>query len=755
MKTTIYNKVMRMAALLFVGSMMTTSVVAQECLHLFYKNGTHERFEITKDLQVEFVKHPYLEETGYTLYGDTIYISASSGRTMDFGYVESNVSWEIEDNADWLTTRAPHHPKNQRLLGDGMVLTYILIFTEANKTNEPRTAKLTIKPERGESKVITVVQNPFVLSLAPVGGHYGLEPITSKECVIEWSDTLFYDAYTFPGFDTEVKSYPDWMHLDTLVNTNDKFSLDQVAQVPDSITVTGENISSGQTYAIFSFTPNTTAEDRTGEIVFEGRGQTATIIVTQKGVTEATSLASLEEMQQWMVQSSIMSSSDDDFSHMSVLHATDMMAGDMTMLYANSTHFLYDYGHSNNAITYRRNAINWETYYELVYLANSSIGLMTGIEDQVPNGEFVLGNAYAYRAMAYLYLIQLFQDPTTESGVDKSLPGVPLLYAESEKAVMTTEQIEYFKGRNTVGEVFAQIEADIIRAIALLQGKERPSKNFIDASVAQGIAARYYLLAQDWDNAAAMASAARNGYCLMDGNTETNGIRDGFMDIANEEWMWGFDHTSDTQTMYASFFSHISNFTPGYSGLGYTGRGVDAGLLSQMSATDYRRAYWYRDGMEHTESTAEAADNASMWQYPYALLKFGWNGDWTMDYLYMRAAEMVLIEAEALSHMGETDNATASLAELMSLRDPEWNVEQVTLEDIYLQRRLELIGEGHVYFDLKRLNRGIVRSYEGNNHPKGYVIDVETSDPSWVYKIPQRAIDNYYLYNLSEEDNNP
>lgn len=747
MRTTIYNKVMRMATLFLMGGAMTTGVMAQENLHLFYKNGTQEKIEITEGTKVEFVKQPYLDfNYGGKVQGDTIREMASAGPMM-YGSVRSNIPWTLSDNADWLITRQDKLPHLFNPIGDGMYDRNFLIFLAPNETDEERYAEVTINTNHGISKTFVVAQEPYKLSLEIMGDNFGFEPTITKEETIAWNDTL-YTAVVYPNHGVKVLSFPKWMTLDTVYHGADDFSFEKVALVSDSVGVTGENINASYTLARFRFTHNKTPNVRTGKIIFEGHEQTAVLTVTQEGLTDATALAPIEDLQQWMVK---VLSNHDGFSHMAVLHATDMMAEDMTMF--NSGWFIYDYEHGFNAPTFRRNKVNWETYYGIITRANAVIDLMADIKDFVNNENFVLGNAYAYRAMAYLYLIQLFQDPTTEYGVNESLPGVPMLYAETEKADMTSEKIEYFKGRNTVGEVFAQIEADITRAVDLLQGEVRPSKNYIDVTVAQGIAARYYLLAQDWKKAANMANAARNTYRLMDGNTETNGIRDGFMDITNEEWMWGFDHTAETQTTYASFFSHISNLSPGYSGILYTGRGVDARLFEQMSASDYRRAYWYRDAESNTESTAAASPAASAWQYPYAILKFGWKEDWTQDYLYMRAAEMILIEAEAWTHLGNISDAAYTFAELMNRRDPNWSVHELTLEEIYLQRRLELIGEGHAYFDLKRLNKGVERDYEGSNHLDGYKLNVAAEDSSWVYKIPQSAINNDATYNLTDEDN--
>ena len=45
------------------------------------------------------------------------------------------------------------------------------------------------------------------------------------------------------------------------------------------------------------------------------------------------------------------------------------------------------------------------------------------------------------------------------------------------------------------------------------------------------------------------------------------------------------------------------------------------------------------------------------------------------------------------------------------------------IKELMVQRRIELWGEGHVYFDYKRLRLGVSRTYEGTNYPADYRIN--------------------------------
>jgi len=440
----------------------------------------------------------------------------------------------------------------------------------------------------------------------------------------------------------------------------------------------------------------------------------------------------------FMVQYSIANSdAHDDFSYMSVLHSTDMMCEDITMMAAHW--FVYDYDLDNRDNTYRRVRVDWIAFYTLVAKACEIIGFFPEEPTDV-GGRGILGQAYALRGMAYYYLIQLFQNPVKGDGsLNLSALGVPLRYSALE---MSEEEQNKYKGRNTVGDVFNQIESDLTKSVELLDGYSRPSKVFINQRVAYGLLARYYLLTQQWAKAASAAQSARQGFTLMG----ESGLHDGFYDIENTEWMWGFDHTAETSTVYASFFSHISDLAPGYAGLGYAGRGIDARLYSRIPATDYRKSLFNGPDGDASQPTAVS-------RRPYATLKFGDKGDWTMDYVYMRAAEMYLIEAEALAHQGREADAAIALARLMANRDPAWAAQSVTVEDVYLQRRIELWGEGFGYFDLKRLNKGIDRNYEGSNHLTGYKHTVPAQDPAWIYQIPLVELQENKYINAKEEQN--
>ena len=449
----------------------------------------------------------------------------------------------------------------------------------------------------------------------------------------------------------------------------------------------------------------------------------------------------LNGMWSWLVTyNQTGNSAHDDFGYMSSLHATDMMSEDICM--GASHWFNYDYQLDNRMYNYRRVLAHWTNYYTVIAKANEIISLYPDGGDTVDK-KGLLGQAKSMRALAYLHLIQLFQNPTAaDGGIDSAAPGVPLMYTAADGK--TEEEIANAKGRNTVADILAQIELDLTSAVELLEaGYVRPNKNYIDASVANGLLARYYLLSQQWSKAAEAANKARKGYSMMPATNA--GLYDGFVTVNNVEWMWGFAHTTETQTTYASFFSMISNLAPGYAGMSLAPRLIDARLYSQIPDTDYRKA-WF-NGPEGSNQATEAAS------LPYANIKFGHLSDWTDNYMYMRAAEMVLIEAEAYVRMGDGAKGAQVLKVLMDARQPGWDKVAVTVDDIHLQRRIELWGEGFAFYDLKRLNKGIDRTYEGNNHLAGYKLAVPARDVRWTYQIPLKEMQENTM--ISDDEQNP
>ncbi len=436
-----------------------------------------------------------------------------------------------------------------------------------------------------------------------------------------------------------------------------------------------------------------------------------------------------------------------DFGHLSVMLTTDLMNEDMVQNTQNYGWFYDDYDFSlrpNYESTYVY--LPWNFYYKLIKSANDIIYLF----DESVTDERLLplkGQALAMRAFAYLYLVQLYQH--TYVG-HETAPAVPIVTEKSTDAEMANNP------RATVQEVYDLIIADLKAADDLLQSYTRTSKVAVDKQVVEGLLARAYLNMENGTEAARYARMARDGYTpsITQWNYDLVKNGTGFVNIAEPDWMWGADITNQTNIAKSGIVnptSHISSISYGYATAGNMQKMIDADLYAKIPLSDIRY-----------KAFAEADITVNGYKVPkYSNLKFGYYKagvtDNFGDYVFMRASEMYLIEAEALTLSGQYAEAQNLLYDFVITRYPKYvkstSIGDALRKEIYLQRRIELWGEGFSYFDHKRLKLGITRIYQGSNHRENAKVNHLPESNVFRFRIPRPEITNNG--GISEGDNNP
>lgn len=412
----------------------------------------------------------------------------------------------------------------------------------------------------------------------------------------------------------------------------------------------------------------------------------------------------------------------------------DLMGNDMVLHTRGYGWFTTEYNLSaqGSAADGSRSDVGWEYYYRGINNLNriiANVDAATGSQDRK---DYIKGNALALRAYNYFYLVNLWQH--TYKGHENA-PGVPL-YTEP-----TTEG----KPRASVQEVYTQIVADLTAAEGLLAGKTRDHISHLNAAAVKGIHARVALQMEDYATAATKANEARQGYNLMSGTAYAAGFSK-----ANGEWIWGLEIPNDQSTIFASFFSHFDASVLSYAMLGLQKK-VTKELYDQIPAGDIRKANFVTPGTG-TGKNASVDYNQLKFRLPVA-------GSWAADYVLMRASEMYLIEAEALARTGRESEAVTVLETLVKARNSGYVAPatsgQALIEEILLQRRIELWGEGFSLLDLKRLNRSLARPSGAGNHDPALAVVFERSitDPEFLLRIPQAEIDANEA--LTDADQNP
>ncbi|MGO1788551.1 MAG: RagB/SusD family nutrient uptake outer membrane protein [Sphingobacterium sp.] len=403
----------------------------------------------------------------------------------------------------------------------------------------------------------------------------------------------------------------------------------------------------------------------------------------------------------------------------------EVLGEDLVMTAAGNGWFNSEYKwQSHTSATQNIVRDNYGMYYAVIGNANM---IIANIDDAVgPDEEkdFIKGQAYAYRAWAYYQMVQLYGKRYVNDG-DNSGMGMSIVIEPNTEPVP----------RSTVEETYEQINSDIDEAISLLEGQDRPHKSHLNANVAKGIKARIALTQQNWDIAAQFASEAREGFTLMNEAQYTAG----FSDISTSEWLWGIEHRADQTTYFYGFFSYLGNFSS--TNTRGNPKAINSTLYKHLSDTDIRATLWDPTG---EDPNFEIADGGA--RYPYMTQKFllADPSNSAGDLVFMRAAEMYLIEAEAKVNLGQDAQARELLNELIETRDPEYATTlggDALLDEILMQRRLELWGEGFRFYDLKRLDQSLNRRGSNHNTTLAQVMEVAAGDARWQFLIPQGEID--------------
>lgn len=374
----------------------------------------------------------------------------------------------------------------------------------------------------------------------------------------------------------------------------------------------------------------------------------------------------------------------------------------------------------------------WQFYYRVISNANV---LINGVTDQTPGLEidrnFVKGQALAYRAWSYFNLIQFYGKRFVKGDANAN-PGVPLVLVPSIEGLP----------RSTVADVYRQINADLNAAETLLSNaRARSDKSNLNVNVVRGIQARVALTQQEWALAASKAAAARTGFGLMTGAQQL----EGFNSWTNTEWIWGSQQIDDQTEFFTAYLAYIScNFNS--TNIRTNPKCINAILYNTMAPNDVRRPLWVPNARTNPSVPVVTPPGGDRRDFMSQKFRAKAADNSTGDIPYMRAAEMFLIEAEALARDGKDDQAATLFTTFQSTRVPGFTKPTETgaalLTLIMNSRRVELWGEGFRFFDLKRLNQALDRTGTVSNHQSSLAVQMTLAPGAneWEWVIPQAEI---------------
>ena len=397
----------------------------------------------------------------------------------------------------------------------------------------------------------------------------------------------------------------------------------------------------------------------------------------------------------------------------------------------------------------------WTYFYKWINNCNIVLGIIGG----EPNDDQKLGagTAYACRAFCYMDLARMFAQETY--ALNKESETVPL--------VTETTQDLANNPRATNEVMWAQILSDLDNAEKYLAGYDRGTDtDKFDVSVVYALKARAYLTMENYPEAEKYAKLAQEGYSPL---TEAQYMdRNAAFNTPNNAWIHSFTYEAsdpaikenDSDTNWGCQW-----FLEGQHGCWYASnygqpKRIDAHLYSTIPDTDFRKMCFIDPSVD-AMSRAEAVNLlANYTDYPevvvdtpsdagylgYIVMKFraaGGDAGRKDNYLgtvvsvpSIRVEEMILIEAEAIGmQAGREAEGISKLTAFAKTRDAayEYNSQISFRDNVWWQRRVELFGESALAtFDIKRLNKGITRSYTGTNHIDGYQWNT-TGVPQWMH----------------------
>ena len=328
----------------------------------------------------------------------------------------------------------------------------------------------------------------------------------------------------------------------------------------------------------------------------------------------------------------------------------------------------------------------WSDAYDAINRCNNVITAVDIFKDEDEKKQ-VEGEALFVRSAAYFELVRLYAQSYNAAGNNNQL-GVPLVLTPTRG--ITDESLV---PRATVEQVYTQIVADLEKAKTLL-----PDDNGTSAGkyTATALLARVYLQMGKYPQAQTNADEviASGLYTLVsnyaDGwNNDDNSSEDIFaVQVSNQ------DADEATTWIY-------------YSIPEYGGRDGDIEVeqkhLDLYPAGDARAAYFFEGA---------GAMRSGKWRNQYRNIPV------------IRLSEMYLISAECAVRAGQSGDDAFN-----AIHTRAGNVAKsgVTLEDVLLERRLELAHEGHKLHDIKRL--------------RGSADGLPFDAPKLVLPIPAREMD--------------
>ncbi len=356
-----------------------------------------------------------------------------------------------------------------------------------------------------------------------------------------------------------------------------------------------------------------------------------------------------------------------------------------------------------NYYTFRFTADNapgtyWTSYYEVINNVNILINGIDGLTNLSAADEIIRkdykGQALTIRALAYFDLTRLYGYPyLKDNGASLAVP-----------IVIEAVKPDYKPKRNTVAACYDLVINDLTAALPLM--KITKNNGRFNQWAAMSLLSRVYLYKGDDVNALktakdAITGAEANGYKLWTAAEYSTKSQSWAMEFGSE-CLWEIPVTSTEYGETANELMGYLTAADGYDDI-FISNDWLVNLMGSRTA-DIRYNCVITDAGKGSKSGTRY-----MWKYP---VNSGETAKNLGNIKVLRLSETYLIAAEAAARSNNNDDAIKYLDPIVKRGDATKTVTgtTVTLDRVLEERRIELVGEGHRFFDAIRNGKRITRT---------------------------------------------
>ncbi len=393
----------------------------------------------------------------------------------------------------------------------------------------------------------------------------------------------------------------------------------------------------------------------------------------------------------------------------------DLKGSDVFLLTGGGQYFVTEYNYRDNVTNIGRAGYIWAGGYEMIKNCNVFLEGIEDVEGDADKINDMIAQAEAIKAVAYIELVKTFCYPPRMAQMDdKYSQGVPIVRTKEDNVSAIVEGPR----RAPLGDVFDHIEELLLDARDKID-VSRSTGFYVSKYAISGLLAEIYTYQERWTDAIAAAEAAAEGGSMIDHDD----YLDTYLTDNSPETIFDIvytltDNLSDGMPGY--WFNKTVNednrqdaYTNGYGDGAVSDAFMD--LLNE-NPNDIRLQLLHEDKMSTAPADLEppyvhGVDGFSS-RYYYKFIGGKDGNVYLHNTPIIRIPEVLLIAAEAYSELDQDGPALNYLNMVYSKRT-NTTLTGLTGQDlkdeIFNERRRELVLEGHNIWDYLRKNRSFTR----------------------------------------------